>query len=171
MKPGCSHCGQSLISERGNYRYSESGLHNVVLQGVEIAVCTACGNREVSIPHLSKVHRAIALGIVNSPRRLTGPQFRYLRKYLQQSREQLARYLNTNEAGISIWENGEDTIDPANDRLMRLLVVSLDRDLNCSAPSVAGHLMEIRDESGKDQELHVDVAALTVAYLFRRAAA
>lgn len=169
-KLSCANCAADVRPVTSNYRYEESGLSNVVLQGIDVVECGSCGHREVMIPHLAKIHRAIALGLVNSPRRLTGPQFRFLRKYLGHSGELLAKHLHTDKTKISKWERGEDAIGPVSDRLMRLLVVALDRELNGSMPAVASHLTEISDESGLGMELHVDAGALTVAYLSLSAA-
>jgi predicted RNA-binding Zn-ribbon protein involved in translation (DUF1610 family) len=86
----CTNCGRPVTPERRNYRYTESGLSNVVLQGIQVADCPACGHSEVTIPRLAKVHRAIALALANSPVRLTGEQLRFLRKHIGHSGEQLA---------------------------------------------------------------------------------
>ena len=75
----CNNCGEVVEQEFRNYRYTESGLSNVILQGVKVADCSHCGNSNVMIPRMAKVHRAIAQAVVNSPLRLTGEQFRFLR--------------------------------------------------------------------------------------------
>ncbi|MBI3279797.1 MAG: YgiT-type zinc finger protein [Acidobacteria bacterium] len=87
----CTNCGDNLTPERRNYRYAESGLSNVILQDVEVADCPKCGNSDVIVPRMAKIHRAIAQALVNSPARLTGEQFRFLRKHLGLSGDQLGR--------------------------------------------------------------------------------
>ena len=161
----CTNCGRPVRPERRNYRYAESGLSNVVLQGVEVAECPACGHYDVAIPHLERVHRAIALALAKSPVRLTGEQLRFLRKHLGYNGEQLAKYLHTDKTKISKWERGEDPIGPSNDRLVRLLVAALDTDLSRSVTSIAAHLPEISNESGKSRELHIDVEYLTASFV------
>lgn len=151
--------------ERRSYRYSESGLPNLVLQGVEVTECDRCETVEVSLPHLSRIHRAVALHLTKSPRRLTGPQFRFLRKHLGLSGDQLAGYLHTDKTKISKWEREEDAIGPSSDRLVRLLVAALDPELTKDVPAVAEHLKEIADTPGRELELHVDVEALTAAFV------
>lgn len=154
----CSHCGKPIGSERRNHRYTESGLPNVVLQGVEIADCAACGNSEITIPRMSRVHSAMARALVKSPARLTGPQLRFLRKHLGLTGEQFAAYLHTDKTKISKWEHDEDRIGPASDRLVRLLVPALDPELAAEAPSIAASLPTIVDTSGNAWEMQVDVA-------------
>jgi putative zinc finger/helix-turn-helix YgiT family protein len=167
----CANCGRPVRPERRNYRYTESGLPNVFLQGVEVAECPACGHYDVAIPHPARIHRAIALALANSPVRLTGEQLRFLRKHVGYSGGQLAKYLHTDKTKISKWERGEDPIGPSIDRLVRLLVAALDADLSGSVSSIAAHLPEISDESGKTRELHIDVDCLTASFVSVRTAA
>lgn len=79
----CTNCGEMLRPQPGNHRYDESGLSNVVLQRVGIADCPKCGNSDVIIPHVIKIHQAIAAALANSPARLAGDQLRFLRKHLE----------------------------------------------------------------------------------------
>ena len=167
----CSNCGFNAPLEVRTYHYTASGLPNVFLQGVEVADCPNCGNSDVIIPRPLKVHRAIASALTKSPRRLTGPQARFLRKHLKASGEQFAQYLHTDKTKISKWEKGEDTIGPSTDRLIRLLVAALDEELLPSAPAIAGQLPNISDEAGDELELHVDVVSLTASFLTRMRAA
>jgi putative zinc finger/helix-turn-helix YgiT family protein len=164
-KHECTNCGKRTTPERRNYRYAESGLSNLILQGIEVADCPNCGNSDVIIPRMAKIHRAIAQALVNSPVRLTGEQLRFLRKHLSLSGDQLGRYLHTDRTKISKWERGEDRIGPATDRLIRLLAAALDSELRPGVSAVAEHLAEISDDSGKAWELHLDVATLQATFL------
>lgn len=161
----CTNCGEELTFERRNYRYTESGISNVVLQGIEVADCPKCGNSEVIIPRMAKLHRAIARALANSPARLTGEQLRFLRKHLGLSGDQLGRYLHTDKTKISKWERGQDRIGPATDRLVRLLVAALDRELRPGVSAVAQNLQQISDDRAKTWELHVDVATLQTSFV------
>ena len=161
----CTNCGKQITPERRNYRYAESGLSMVILQGIEVADCPKCGNSDVIIPRMSRIHHAIAQALVNSPVRLTGEQLRYLRKHLGMSGDQLGRYLHTDRTKVSKWERGEDRIGPATDRLVRLLAAALDSKLRPAVSAVAEHLPQISDESGKIWELHVHVATLQTTFV------
>lgn len=161
----CTNCGGSITFEPRNYRYTESGLSNVVLQGVEVAQCDACGKVDVILPHMEKIHWAIARALTaENPARMTGEQLRFLRKHIEFSGEKLASHLGTDRTKISKWERGEDPIGKFTDRLVRLLVAELDKDLKPVAASVAEHLPMITDESGKAFELHVDVVTLRTGF-------
>ena len=161
----CTRCGEPVNPEPRNYRYLESGLSNVILQGIEVADCPKCGNEDAIIPRMAKIHRAIARALTLSPSRLTGEQIRFLRKDLGFSGDQLGKYLHTDKTKISKWEGGEDRIGPSSDRLIRLLAASLDAELRPGVSAVAEHLPLISDESGGIRELHVDVTTLQTAFL------
>ncbi|MCC6367054.1 MAG: hypothetical protein IT165_26335 [Bryobacterales bacterium] len=161
----CTHCGAPVTQSRRNYRYTESGLSNVVLQGVEVADCPSCGNSDVIIPRLVRIHQAIAQALANSPARLTGEQLRFLRKHLGFSGDQLGSYLHTDKTKVSKWERGEDLIGQASDRLVRLLAAALDKEMRPAIPAIAEHLPSITDDLGKNWELHVDVATLQTSFV------
>lgn len=170
-KQTCANCGRPVTAAPANYRYSECGLPNVILQGVTLAACRKCGHENVSIPRPAKVHRAIARALANSPARLTGAELRFLRKHLGLNGAGFARFLHTDKTKISKWETGQDRIGPATDRLVRLLVVALDKDLAPHAAAVAGHLPRIADEPGSEWELHLDARTLRATFLRVRRAA
>lgn len=170
--PKCTSCGETVTFERRNYRYTESGLSNVVLQGVEIAQCHACGNENVILLRLDKIHWAIARALTTeNPARMTGQQLRFLRKHIEFSGEKLARHLGTDKTKISKWERGEDRIGKSTDRLVRLLVAELDEELKPTAAAVAQHFPLITDQSGSAFELHVDVETLSTSFLAVKQAA
>lgn len=161
----CTMCGERLTPQRRNYRYTEGGISNLVLQSVEIAECPKCGNSDVILPQMAKVHRAIAQALVNSPARLTGEQIAFLRKHLGLSGDELGSYLHAGRSEISRWEGGVDPIEPATERLIRLLAATLDAELCPGISRVARHLPQISEERGESQELHVDVLTLQAAFL------
>ncbi|MGC4056289.1 MAG: helix-turn-helix domain-containing protein [Paludibaculum sp.] len=161
----CTNCGEPAEPALARYRYVESGISNLYLQGVKVAECHHCGESDVIIPRIEKIHRAIALALANSPARLTGKQLRFLRKHLGLNGEQLGRYLHTDKTKISKWESGEDRIGPSTDRLIRLLVAALDSELRPGVSAVAEHLPQILDESGKVWELQVDVTTLQSTFV------
>ena len=162
----CAKCGAPVAFQRRNYQYIESGLSNVVLQGVEVAPCEACGNEDVFLPYVEKIHWAIARALTaENPARMTGEQLRFRRKHLGFSGEQLAKHLGTDKTKISKWERGEDPIGKSTDRLVRLLVAELDEALKPRAAAVAGHFPLITDQSGSAFELRVDVATLRTGFV------
>ncbi len=167
----CSNCGASVTPSLHDYRYLESGLSNVILQGIATAECPACGNVDIAIPRPAKIHRAIAQALINSPARLTGEQLRFLRKHLGLNGDQLGSYLHTDKTKISKWEHGADRIGPPTDRLIRLLAASLAPDLVAGVAAAAEHLPRIADTPGDLLDLHVDAVTLETVFLPVQAAA
>lgn len=152
----CFECGGQMTREPRNHRYTESGLSNVVLQGVEISDCQKCGNPEFEIPRMSRLHRLLAIEVVKWPVRLNGEQIRFLRTRLNLTGEDFARYLHTDKTKISKWERGQDRVGPSSDRLIRLLVAALDPELGITPREVAAVLPRISDVANQI-ELHLDV--------------
>ena len=134
-------------------------------------MCGKCGNSQITNPYVLKVHRAIAIGAIERPRLLTGPQFTFLRKHVELSREAFAKYLGVEVEDLMKWEREEAPIGQSLDRLVRLVVVELDQDLAEFAPSVLSQLSEISNKSAEDLEIHIDVASLTFSHVFVRLAA
>ena len=168
----CSLCGAPVTPESRTHLYEESGVPNVYLQGVEFAECKACSDFQISIPHVAKVHQALSLAIVKSPRLLTGSQLRFLRNHVELSRDQFAKYLGVDAAEVANWELGNLVpIGQSVDRLVRLLVVTLDKSLAEFAPSIASQISEIMNKTGDDVQFHIDVASLTFSHGFVKRAA
>jgi DNA-binding transcriptional regulator YiaG len=167
----CLACDAPIAAEHRTYLDTECGVPNVYLQGVEIAECSKCDDSQVILPNILKVHNSIALALLKSPRQLTGPQFKFLRKHAEISREQFAKYLGTETEEILKWEQDEAPISQSADRLARLVVVELAPDLVEFSPAVARNLSEISNILGNDMEIHVDVNTLTFAYTFVKKAA
>ena len=68
MVKKCRTCGKGETStSRETYLYTESGLPNVTLVGVDIRRCRACGAHEVLLPRVEELHRVIAQAVVHKP--------------------------------------------------------------------------------------------------------
>lgn len=121
----CPNCGKkSVRSEVDRYKYVESGLNNVWLRGVNVYQCP-CGEKFVQIPGIEALHDAIAYHLLKKPSVLTGQEFRFLRKWLGLTGEELARSLGTSRVSISRWENETVKITSATDHLIRLLALRI----------------------------------------------
>ncbi len=118
----CADCGSRMRTQKENYRYDECGLRYVTLLGVEISRCPACGNYEISIPHIEELHRLIARVLIEKMTRLTGAEVRFLRKSLGWSGSAFAKRMGVTEETVSRWENDAAPIGSQADRLLRLMV-------------------------------------------------
>jgi putative zinc finger/helix-turn-helix YgiT family protein len=161
----CSDCGSEALVERGTYRFRESGLDNVVLKGIEIVKCSACGNEEPIIPNLDGLLRIIAVAIVTNRLPLTGAEVRYLRKYLGMSGDQFARILHTDKSTLSKWETGAVNIGSKSDLLIRAVALNLGRGLRDEAERVTRNFEHIDEEStAPPNRIEVDSETLEYEY-------
>jgi DNA-binding transcriptional regulator YiaG len=161
----CSDCGRDAPVERGVYRFRESGLDNVVLKGIEIVKCPACGNEDPIVPNLDGLLRVIAVAIVTNRLPLTGAEVRYLRKYLEMSGEQFARILHTDKSTLSKWETGAVNIGSKSDLLIRSVALNLGRGLRDEAERVTRNFEHIDEEStAPPNRIEVDSETLEYEY-------
>lgn len=129
MKMECHECGRDCTAVRSDYDYSSVGLP-VILENIEIVRCEACGHEEAMIPKMSKIHRLIALAVIQKPYRLTGAEVRYLRKWLGMSAADFAAPLKVDKTTVSKWENDALEIGEQSDRLIRTVVLGLGEGLS-----------------------------------------
>ena len=119
----CMNCGATLRSTRENYRDREMGLSNVVLNNIEIRRCPDCGEEEVVIPAVRRLHKAVALFLIEKPTRLNAEEIRFLRTYLNWASAEFAANFGVEVATVSRWEHGKLNMSPQADRLLRLAIV------------------------------------------------
>lgn len=100
------------------YHYTECGLRNVWLENGYVIQKTPYG-KGVSIPDITGLHKAIGLRLAKLPR-LTGAEFRFLRKELGLSQQAIADLLGSSEQNVSLWER-RGRIPKTTDRLLRLI--------------------------------------------------
>jgi len=101
------------------YRYTESGLDNVFIRGVNIHGDDA-GEECITIPNVNELHKAIAHGIVHRPSSMTGKELRYLRTEMGMTQAELAAMVHREALAVSRWERGEVPLDSNAEALVRL---------------------------------------------------
>lgn len=106
----CETCNQPMKAGKENYRYTECGLDTVTLINVNVWRCAACGNYEVAIPAMERLHRFIARSLATKNDRLTGREFRFIRKAIGHSGEDIASFLGATPSQIAAWEDGTRAI-------------------------------------------------------------
>jgi DNA-binding transcriptional regulator YiaG len=133
--------------------------------GIEIIRCPSCGDESPIIPNLDGLLRVLALAIVTSKLPLTGPEVRYLRKYLSMSAEQFARMLHTDKSTLSKWETGAINIGSKSDLLIRAIALHLGRELREKAEQVIRDFEQIDEESTKPPH-RIEVDSETLEYKY-----
>jgi putative zinc finger/helix-turn-helix YgiT family protein len=133
----CSDCGGHLKITGRTHRYVESGLPGVVLHGVQVRKCQACGSEEVAIPNIAGLHRCIAAMLVARKSALAAVELRFLRQFLGHSSKDFAKTLGVAPETLSRWENASRDIPSVVDRVVRLLVVNTPPRTDYSADMLA----------------------------------
>lgn len=102
------------------YLYTESGLDNVIIEGVSFVTDDA-GDEMITIPSIGELHRVIALGIVMLPSKICGKELRFLRTEMGLTQAALAETLRVSMLTVSRWEREENPITDSAEMLIRLL--------------------------------------------------
>ena len=164
-KVSCNECGSGATVRRGAYRFDASGLDNVVLKGIELIECPACGNVDPVIPKMTELFRVLAMAMIAKPQSLTGKEVRYLRKYAGMSAEQFARMLHTDKTTISKWENDAVKIGSKTDLLIRAIAVQIGPGLKSEAERLIRNFETITERDKKQpSRLEVDSETLKCMY-------
>ena len=112
--------GIGLMSMDRPYRYAESGLTNIYLQGGVTRHRTQEGSF-VNISDTSGLHRAIARWLVEHPTPLRGAQLRFLRQEMNFTQGELAALLRARRQTLNLWERSRVPIPLTADRQLRAL--------------------------------------------------
>lgn len=111
MNKSCTNCNHTGLKSMTPtlYHYKMSGLENVYLKGgVTEYVCPKCGTRSTAIKNVIGLHKAIALTLATTKRRLAGNELRFLREQLGFSAEEFAKMTEYNQEYIRKIESGSE---------------------------------------------------------------
>ncbi len=100
-------------------RYAGCGLRNVWLQNGYTVKQTPHG-KAVAIQDVDGLHRVLALMITRKPR-MSGAEFRFLRKELDLSQAALAQMFGYDAQTIALWEKNKLRVPRLADRMLRLI--------------------------------------------------
>lgn len=149
----CLQCERTMKSQRESYDYSSCGLP-VTLIGVRVARCGSCGEHEVVLPRIEELHRLIARTVIRKRHGLSGPEVRFLRKWLGWSGKDFAEVMGVTPETVSRWEAGSLRIGPQAERLLRMLVATQEPRDDYPASS----LRELEPEVSEPEHLTVKAA-------------
>ena len=102
------------------YHYTECGLDNVFIEGVEI-IRDEDGEEVVCIPAINELHKTIAEGILRQEGAMSGKELRFLRTEMGMTQAELGQLLHRDAQTIARWEKGEIPIDGNADTVVRKL--------------------------------------------------
>lgn len=103
-------CGEGTKVIVEPHRFTEGGLRDVVLHGVEKRVCPNCGNESHVYPAMSPLLEELTYVFLSYERML--PQhLRFIRRYFGLEPSELAENLDVLEESVRAAENGEGPIE------------------------------------------------------------
>ena len=104
------------------YQYTQSGLDNVFLDGIEPDV-DDMGETCVRIPAVRQLHRLIATGIVEHGAAILPAELRFLRAELGMTQAELAAIVRVDAQTVGRWERGETPIQEVAEIVVRRLAI------------------------------------------------
>jgi len=160
----CCNCGNTANVVRKNHHFDEMGLP-VELQNIEVIECAHCGTVDPIIPNMDGLMKVLAIALVSNRCKLTGEEIRYLRKYVGKSAREFSRYLNVNHTHLSKLENDRYEVTPRLDKLVRLIVCSMDPEIAAGAKNLVELMPDIKDCCPEHkQEIQIDPVTQTYQY-------
>jgi len=165
----CRACGGKMQLARSDYQFKESGLDNVILKDIEVLVCKQCGSVVPRVARLNDLMRTIAVAVVAKPYELTGPEVRFLRKFMDETIEHFARKLGIDRSHLSRVENESLGISRQTDRLVRALVLVHRPELlekMARLGRTGSVLKQLEDIKPEAEKVRIDVASLTHEYSY-----
>lgn len=123
----CLECGsktrKTVATSKHPYHFTESGLRDVYLTGIDVLTCRACNSVSPIIPRLPALHRAIALSLALKNTSLNGQEIRFLRKVAGLSAVKFASLLMVEPETLSRAENNRQVLKPSMDKLARAIAI------------------------------------------------
>jgi len=160
----CCSCGESANVIKRNHRFDDMGLP-VDLLNIEVIECSHCGAIDPIIPNMDGLMKVLAIALICNPCKLNGAEIRYLRKYVGKSAREFSRYLNVDHTHLSKLENDRYEITPRLDKLVRLIVSSMDPEIAAGAKGLVELMPNIEDCcQDQKQEIQIDPATQTYQY-------
>lgn len=160
----CVNCGGACSLGRGRFVYRDFGLP-LVLNGIEVARCSDCGEQDPIIPNANDLMKSVAWGVVRAARRLTGDEIRFLRKYCGQSAREFAKRIGVNHTDLSKYENGRRPVSQSKDRLIRILAIVMSDELTADVRELVERFKDMNDPAPKVQpELLLDPETMECRY-------
>ena len=101
------------------YRYTDCGLENVIIAGVNFVIDDS-GDEVIRIPNVNGLHRVIAQSILARKSSMSGTELRFLRTEMGLTQAELASLVHREPLAVSRWERSEAPIDSNAEALIRL---------------------------------------------------
>lgn len=138
-----------------DFRYTASGLDNVVLKGLPVQTDDA-GEQIVAIPQINRLHKLLTHAVASKGTGLQPKEIRFLRTELGMTQAALARVVGKDAQTIGRWERGETAPDQSEEMVIRTL--ALQTADGVSATPLMYELASKTTRSADDQPFIVDAS-------------
>ncbi len=118
--------GHEMRERTGNAEFELADGVSVTLKDSRVFRCKECGVESPVVPAPAALVRAAAEAMAKAPNKLGPQEIRFLRKSLGFSGKDFAAKINVDDGTVSRWERGVEPMGPANERLLRLMVLAGD---------------------------------------------
>jgi DNA-binding transcriptional regulator YiaG len=139
--------------------YTACGLDNIF-------ILTELGdNKNYSIPNLDDLHDCIAINLVLQKQKLSGKEFRFVRKELKFTQKDIANNFGVDVQTVGRWEKEETEGGAYNlaDRLIRLIYLSRKERAN-EAEKLFKHLSELDVQCQNDWMFEINKSSWRFSY-------
>ena len=106
------------------YDFSSYVGFTVTLHGIEGFRCDQCGWETISGGLINLVMTHTVIQIAQQPRRVNGPEAKFLRQTIGATQTELGTRMGTNRVTVAKWETDAQTISGRNDFILKVLVLS-----------------------------------------------
>ena len=139
----------------GYYHYTDSGLDYVFLKNGFVTEQTNYGEA-VAIHDIEGLHKAIAKDIINHRVKLSGQEFRFLRRELELSQKALGDIFGVSDQTVALWEKGKSQIQKTADMLLREMYM----DKVIGQTGIYDIIERINEHERKIAELQIEIDQL-----------
>ena len=116
----CADCGHQLQKSVESFEYDAGGVV-VTLANAVLWRCPSCPFFELEIENLQSLHETIASILLEERRALSGPELRWLRKFVGVPRQLIAKIIPPSSDQILAWETGREPVEERYSTCIRLL--------------------------------------------------
>lgn len=137
----CAHCSSENVQITAIKKSDLEALDiPVAIEGINKVKCADCDSDDILVPDLSGLIAAAALSLASMPYKLNANEIKFCRKALGYSSKRLAEELDIAPETVSRWENEKQPIGAAQERILRMKLVS---ELGPKAQDIPMSLEEI----------------------------
>jgi putative zinc finger/helix-turn-helix YgiT family protein len=116
--------GHEMQERTGNAEFELADGVSITLKAARVFRCKECGVESPVVPAPAALVRVAAEEMAKASNRLGPKEIRFLRKSLGFSGKDYAAKINVDAGTVSRWERGAEPMGPANERLLRLMVLA-----------------------------------------------